>query len=73
MTIREQLAKTQNIFVATVFLAWLAAFLLEFTVRPLIAFLAWSAAFVIILGAFVYLFNSARCPRCGKRLWLSLH
>ena len=73
MTIREQLARTQRVFVATVFLAWLAAFLLGFTARPQIAFLAWCAAIAVVLGAFVYLFNSARCPRCAKRLWLLLY
>ena len=73
MTIRERLARTQRNFVATFILAWLAAFLSTATGRPQLVLLVFCAAIPVMLGAFVYLFRSARCPRCTKRLWLLLH
>ena len=73
MTIRELLARIQRKFVALVFLAWVAAWAAMLMARPQTALLASVAAIAFILAAFVYLWRSARCPRCAARLWLLLH
>jgi hypothetical protein len=73
MTIYELLARTQRIFVAWVFIAWLAGFVAMLSLRPQLAILGMVLSVAALLMAFVYLLQSARCPRCAARLWLSLH
>ncbi len=72
MTIRDLLARTQRNFIVTIFLAWLAGFMAMVT-RAQLALLAACASLAIMLAAFVYLYRSARCPRCAAKLWLLLY
>ena len=73
MTIRKLLARIQRTFVAVVFLAWVAGWTAMAMARSQIAFFVSAAAIAVMLAALVYLWRSARCPRCAARLWLSLH
>jgi hypothetical protein len=73
MIIRELLARKQRNFIVAVFLAWLASFAAMVTLRPQSALLITCAAIAVMLAAFVYLYRSARCPRCATKLWLLLY
>ena len=73
MTIRELLAKIQRTYVAVVFLAWVAGSTAMVVARTQIVLIVAVGAITVMLAAFVYLWRAARCPRCGARLWLSLH
>lgn len=73
MTIYGLLARTQRIFAVWVFIAWLGGFVAMLSLRPEFAILGMVLSIAAMLMAFAYLIQSARCPRCGARLWLSLH
>ena len=73
MSIREQLAKHQRKFGLTVLTAWAAGVMAMITLPSQLALIAQCIAIVVMLAAFVYLYRSARCPRCSSKLWLSLH
>lgn len=72
MTIYQQLSKVQRNFGVTVFLAWLAGFLSTLTGRPRIALIVLCISLGVMLVAFIYFYRSARCPRCGEKLWLKV-
>lgn len=73
MTIREFLASTQRNFIVAVLLAWLASPVAMVTLPPRAALLVTGAAMAVMVGAMLYLYRAARCPRCAARLWLSLY
>ena len=72
MTIRDLLAKAQRNFIVMIVVTWLAFLLVSFWLPPRHTLFFICVFFVFIAAAFVYLYRSARCPRCDAKLWLSL-
>lgn len=73
VTIYERLARTQRIYVAWVFVAWLAGVVAMLSLPPAGALSVLVLSIAAILVALAYLIQSTRCPRCAARLWRSLH
>jgi hypothetical protein len=73
MTTHQYLSAIQRNVVTTTFLAWVAGVVVMAKQRPDVALAVCCVSMAVMLGAFLYLYRSARCQRCGESLWLRMH